>query len=78
MHSKRGLLRMLSPTQTASSLPEASALTAMSIISFGCVPLVTTARLDNVKPKVGFPCDMRASIRRDLAPVSRRSLLGDH
>jgi hypothetical protein len=58
MHSKRGLLRMLSPTQTAWSLPDASAVTAMSIRSFGCVPLVTTARLDNVRPKVVLFCDM--------------------
>lgn len=73
MHSKRGLLRMLSPTQTAWTLPDASALTAISIRSFGCVPLVTTARLDNVRPKVVFLCDMTANISRGWALVSRRN-----
>jgi hypothetical protein len=63
---------MLSPTQTAWSLPEASAVTAISIRSFGWVPLVTTARLDNVRPKVVFRCDMAASIGRGDALVSRR------
>ena len=54
MHSNRGLLNILSPTQIASTAPLASAVTAISIRSVGGVPRVTNARLDNVRPKVIF------------------------
>ena len=54
MHSSRGLLKMLSPTQIASMAPLFSAWTAMSISSRAGVPLVTSARLDKVRPKVVF------------------------
>jgi hypothetical protein len=43
MHSSRGLLKILSPTQIASIAPVLSACTAMSMSSFGCVPCVTSA-----------------------------------
>src|SRR5262245_35261152 len=69
MHSKRGLLRILSPTQTASSFADASALKAISIRSFGCVPFVTTARLDKVRPKVVFLSDIPGNIGRGQAPI---------
>ena len=62
MHSSRGLLKMLSPTQIASIAPVLYALTAMSMSSLGGVPRVTSARLDNVRPKVVFPLGMSASI----------------
>src|SRR4029453_592769 len=64
MHSKRGLLRMLSPTQTASITPVFSACTAMSIRSFGFVPRVTSARLDIVRPNDVFFSDTAPSIGR--------------
>ena len=75
MHSRRGLLRILSPTHTASSLSEDSACTAISIRFFGCVPIVTKARLDSVRPKVVFRCDMLMSIRRRRPLVSRRTYI---
>jgi len=62
MHSNRGLLKMLSPTQIASIAPVLSACTAMSMSSFGGVPRVTSARLDNVRPKEVFFSGMAASI----------------
>src|SRR5687768_16215932 len=73
MHSRRGLLRMLSPTHTASIALELSAVIAISIRSFGCMPLVRTARLDNVRPKVVFGGGMLASIRREAGLLSRES-----
>src|SRR5262245_58471739 len=77
MHSKRGLLRMLSPTQTASSFADASALMAISIRSFGCVPFVTTARLDKVRPKVVILCDMPRNIGRGQPPIQPQSTTAD-
>ena len=65
---------MLSPTQTASIAPVFSACTAMSISSFGRVPRVTSARLDNVRPKDVFFCDMPASIGRGRAIFQARCL----
>jgi hypothetical protein len=64
MHSSRGLLKMLSPTHIASMAPLFSAWTAMSINSRAGVPLVTSARLDKVRPKVVWLFFMAASIGR--------------
>src|SRR5215470_20296546 len=74
MHSKRGLLRILLPTQMASSFADASALTAISIRSFSCVPFATTARLDSVRPKVVFVRDEpRLWCQEEASPLG-----GDH
>ena len=75
MHSSRGLLKILSPTQIASIAPLASAMAAILIKSSGGVPRVTNARLDNVRPKVVFFCAMTPNISRARASFQPRSLV---
>src|ERR1051325_590469 len=49
MHSSRGLLKILSPTQIASIAPLASAMAAILLKSSGGVPAVTHAPLDKLR-----------------------------